>query len=211
MQPYEVEQVAYLVEKHLKESTTIPETAFRRSLTIVQHLKEESQRCPMDEEYINRLIDYLYSLLGSCIREEMSHADAREKDVFSTFEGLVKAVRSEKMTPIRILEIYEDVRNRYEEYVAGEDVEYPYAYFPGKITVHLPPIHGRADDREKFKGEFEPDYVDEGTVIATIDADGWPPTYILDRATVTAIRDLFAQMLFPDGNSALEFLEAQDF
>lgn len=113
------------------------------------------------------------------------------------------------MTPQRILEIYEDLLNRYKLYVTGEEVEFPYDEIPGVIHVHLPPIPGKAAD---FTGQFEPDDVFEGTVIAAMDSCEWGwPAHILDTATDEGIRALVAQMLFTDAGSAYEFLDAQEF
>lgn len=121
-------------------------------------------------------------------------------------------LKKNKMTPTRILEIYEDLLNRYKQYTAGEEVEFPYDKLPGVIHVHLPPINGRTDDREKFKGEILPDYVDEVTVIATVVSSNWDfPVHVLDKATEEDIRDVVSDMLFPDGNSAEEFLDSQEF
>jgi hypothetical protein len=113
------------------------------------------------------------------------------------------------MTPQRILEIYDDLLNRYKLYTAGEEVEFPYDTLPGVLHVHLPPIHGEAAD---FKGQFEPDDVFEGTVVATMDSCLWGwSVHILDIAEDSSIRDCIAQMLFPEADSAWAFLDAQAF
>jgi len=118
----------------------------------------------------------------------------------------INELTQNKMTPARILEIYANLLNRYKQYTAGEEVEFPYDKLPGLIIVHLPPIHGKAEDKETFKGQFEPDNVFEGTVVATMDSCEWGwPAHILDVATDDSIRVLVSQMLFPDANSAYEF------
>lgn len=121
-------------------------------------------------------------------------------------------IKDNKMTPARVLEIYEDLLHRYKQYTAGEELEFPYDEMLGEILFHLPPIHGRADDRENFKGEFVPFDVNEGTVIATMNSDNWGyPAHILDTAKDAAIRDIVSQMMFPDGNQAADFLACQEF
>jgi hypothetical protein len=117
-----------------------------------------------------------------------------------------------KMTPKRILEIYEDVLDRYKQYVADEEVDIPYEELDGVIQVHLPPIHGKADDREKFKGCFEPEDAYEVTVVATMDSASWFfPVHILDIATEEGVRDCVSQMLFSCGNEAWDFTRSQEF
>ena len=70
----------------------------------------------------------------------------------------------------------------------------------------------RLKSKETFKGQFEPDDVFEGTVVATIDSDGWGwPAHILDTAEDYGIRALVAQMLFADAGSAYAFLDSQEF
>ena len=120
--------------------------------------------------------------------------------------------KENKMTRRRILIIYEDLLNRYKQYIEGKVVEFPLEDLPGFITFHLPPIHGRADDEVKFKGVFIPCDEHEGTVIATMYGDSWSyPAHLLDVATDEEIRHLVSEMLFVDGNSASDFLEAQGF
>jgi hypothetical protein len=99
--------------------------------------------------------------------------------------------------------------NRYKLYTAGEEVEFPYDTLPDVLHVHLPPIHGKAAD---FTGQFEPDNVFEGMVIATIDSREWGwPAHILDIAEDDSIRACVAQMLFADAGSAYAFLDSQEF
>jgi hypothetical protein len=127
--------------------------------------------------------------------------------------GEIVEKRENKMTPKRVLEIYEDMLESYKQYVnEGNKVDFPYEKLPGVIHVHLPPIHGRAEDKEKFKGVFEPDNVFEGTVIATVDSSEWGfPVHVLDIATEGSIRVMVAEMLFSSGNEAYAFLESQGF
>jgi hypothetical protein len=119
--------------------------------------------------------------------------------------------KENKMTPKRILEIYEDMLDRYKQYVADEEVESPYEDFPGQITFYLPPVHIGADDREKLEGWFEPEDILEGTMIARIYREGWEgAAYIFDTAREDWIRLFVSNMLFIDGEGC-DFLKAQGF
>ncbi|MGO9017374.1 MAG: hypothetical protein ACLQVJ_03390 [Syntrophobacteraceae bacterium] len=164
--------------------------------------KEEREEMEKDpNSIVRRAIFHTACLFGE---DPAAWTDEEEEGAHVKMEN--------KMTPQRILEIYEDLVNRYELYVAGEEVEFPYDELPGVIYVHLPPIYGKAGDKEKFKGQFEPDDVFEGTVVATMDSCEWGwPAHILDVAGDDGIRVLVAQMLFPDAGSAYEFLDSQEF